>query len=117
MSAKLAYRNALKAINIAFKNDQPMLGAAKQQIRSGIMSNAQLTKPDEVAEAVKKLDEVSKFIRHNLVQGKLQEDGRYFLDFHKEIELGDNETIKNSKAEMGSLSGAKGKSIRVAKCS
>ncbi|CAK9437754.1 uncharacterized protein LODBEIA_P21320 [Lodderomyces beijingensis] len=120
MSAKAAYKNALKSIHFVFKNDIPVQQAAKSQVKSEMMAKSQLSDPHEIQEAVEKLNAVSKFLVQNLVQGELQSNGRYFLNFHDQTELGDNESIKNSKSEMGSLSGARGKSIRgsaASKCS
>ncbi|KAI5967268.1 MZM1 [Candida margitis] len=116
-TAKGAYKTALKSINTAFKSDTPLLAAAKQQIKQQIYANQHLTDKTELDEAITKLNEVSKFILQNIVQGQLQKDGRYFLNFHEKTELGDNETIKQKKSEMGSLSGAKGSRIRAKKCS
>lgn len=115
-TTKAAYKQALKSINTAFKNDTPILTAAKQQIRQQIFANRFITDKTELNDAITKLNEVSKFLLQNIVQGELKDDGRYFLKFHEKTELGDNETIKQSKSEMGSLSGAKGSRIRAKKC-
>ncbi|KAG5418186.1 MZM1 [Candida metapsilosis] len=115
-TTKAAYKQALKAVNFVFKNDAPILNAAKQQIKQQIYANQHLTNKTELDDAITKLNEVSKFLVQNIVQGELNENGRYFLKFHEKTELGDNETIKQSKKEMGSLSGAKGSSIRAKKC-
>lgn len=61
-------------------------------------------------EDIDKLNEVSKFLVQNIVQGEKQGDGKYFLKFHDKTELGDNETIKqNNRVNMGSLAGSKAK--------
>ncbi|KAI5959071.1 MZM1 [Candida pseudojiufengensis] len=112
LTTKQAYRQALKSINTVFKNDYPILNAAKQQIKTEIYKNSNLKNESEINEAITKLKEISKFLISNLVQGELKSDGKYFLNFHDKIELGDNESIKLNKNEMGSLSGKKGNSIR-----
>ncbi|RCK67747.1 Mitochondrial zinc maintenance protein 1, mitochondrial [Candida viswanathii] len=113
MSATLsAYRNALRATRVAFRGDLPILHAARTKIKENIIDKAQLQDPTEIEEAVKQLNEVSKFLISNIVQGQKQQDGKYFLNFHEKTELGDNETIKQGKKEMGSLAGKKGSSIK-----
>lgn len=115
-TTKAAYKQALKSVNTSFKNDAPILIAAKQQIKQQIYANQHLTNKTELDEAIAKLNEVSKFLLQNIVQGELKDDGRYFLKFHEKTELGDNDTIKQKKTEMGSLSGTKGSNIRAKKC-
>lgn len=104
-----AYRQALRATRVAFKTDLPVLTAARTQIKQGFLDNKNITDQDEQQEAVDKMNEVSKFLIKNIVQGEKKDDGKYFLNFHERTELGDNESIKQSKAEMGSLAGAKAK--------
>lgn len=114
MSLK-AYRTALRATQIAFKQDLPVLRAARLQIKDGMIKNKDLPEA-QANEEIEKLNEISKFLVKNIVQGKMT-DGKYFLNFHEQTELGDNETIKQGKKhdEMGSLVGKKGSSIK--KCS
>lgn len=107
-----AYRNALRATRVAFKTDLPVLMAARTQIKQGFVDNKDLADQEQQHEAIDKMNEVSQFLIKNIVQGEKQEGDKYFLNFHERTELGDNETIKQSKAEMGSLAGA-----RVKKCS
>lgn len=102
-----AYRNALRATRVAFKNDLPVLTAARTQIKQGFIDNKDLAQQEQQQEAIDKMNEVSQFLIKNIVQGEKQEGEKYFLKFHDRTELGDNETIKQSKAEMGSLAGAK----------
>ena len=112
-AAKSAYRNALRATRIAFRQDVPVLSSARLQIKDGFTKNRELKDEAEISEAISKLNEVSKFLVQNIVQGEKQEDGKYFLNFHEKTELGDNETIRQgNKANLGSLAGAK-----VKKCS
>ncbi|KAI5953129.1 MZM1 [Candida jiufengensis] len=115
-TTKQAYKQALKSINTVFKNDFPILKAAKTQIKQEIFKNSKLTNTEEITESIKKLDEISNFLLSNLVQGELKTNGKYFLNFHDKTELGDNESIKtNHTSKMGSLSGSKGTSIRSSK--
>lgn len=111
-AALSAYRNALRATRIAFLNDAPVLTSARSKIRQGYNDHKSLNDTQQIEEEIKKLNEVSAFIIKNIVQGKKQEDGKYFLNFHEKTELGDNDTIKQSKAEMGSLSGKRGNKLK-----
>ncbi|KAK6458682.1 mitochondrial zinc maintenance protein 1, mitochondrial [Scheffersomyces xylosifermentans] len=108
-AAVRAYRNALRATKVAFRQDIPMLASARSQIRQGFQQHSDLTDTTQIEEEIQKLNDVSKFLIQNIVQGEKKEDGKYLLNFHERTELGDNETIKQSKNEMGSLSGAKAK--------
>ncbi|KAL3232581.1 Mitochondrial zinc maintenance protein 1, mitochondrial [Nakaseomyces bracarensis] len=88
-----AYRHGLKATRVAFNGDNRMLVAARAEMRKGMQSPDD-TKP--VEDQIKHLEEVATFLRRNVVQGEKipGEQERYHLNFHKEIELGDNESIK-----------------------
>lgn len=71
-----------------------MLAAARAEIKKGYYQ------PDEtksVEERIQHLEDVSKFLLSNIVQGKKTESGKYHLNIHKYTELGDNETIKSPR--------------------
>lgn len=108
MSTIQAYRSALRATKLAFRNDVTVLESARAKIKEGILEHKDLV-GDAMNVEINKLNEVSKFLTMNIVQGQLQEDGRYYLNFHDKTELGDNETIKQGKKhdDMGSLAGKK----------
>lgn len=110
--ALTAFRHALRATRTAFHGDAEVLNAARNKIKNGFMENKNLTDTEKAAEEIQKLNEVSKFLTRNIVQGEKQRDGKYFLKFHNDTELGDNESIRQGKPELGSLAGA-----RVRKCS
>ena len=78
-----AYRNALRATKVAFRQDLPILQAARVQLKQGIRDNSNLQAQPEIEEAVQKLNEVAKFLIQNIVQGEKQQDGKYFLNFHE----------------------------------
>lgn len=109
-----AYKNSLKATFLAFKGDTAVLTASRIKIKEGILENKHLT-GTTCEEEITKLEEVSKFLTKNIVQGQRQEDGKYFLNFHSNTELGDNETIKQGNKNLGSLKGTGSSSIK--KCS
>lgn len=107
-SALLVYRAALRATRVAFNGDAKILTAARLKIREGYDKNRNLTDKEEINKAITDLDEVAKFLVKNIVQAEEKEKNKYFLHFHKDTELGDNDTIKqNNRANMGSLAGAK----------
>ncbi|EGV63094.1 Mitochondrial zinc maintenance protein 1, mitochondrial [Yamadazyma tenuis] len=109
-----AYRTALRATAQAFKGDLEIKLAARSKIREGMHQHQTLQSPQR-DEEIDKLNEVSMFLKKNIVQGQKQDDGKYLLNFTKETELGDNDSIKQSKQDMGSLAGKKGANIK--KCS
>lgn len=110
-----AYRNALRATKVAFRNDIPVLQKARAQIRQGFEDSRSAT-PEELTEQIKHMNEVSAFLIKNIVQGEKQDNGRFMLNFHEQTELGDNESIKQlNKSEFGSLAGKKGAAFK--KCS
>lgn len=106
-----AYRNALRATQLAFSKDLPVLESARSQIKLGFIESRDF-EDEKAQEAIDKMNEVSAFLVKNIVQGERKESGKYFLNFHERTELGDNETIKQNKSDLGSLAGAK-----VKKCS
>lgn len=112
ISIRQAYKNALRATHVAFKGDTRVLDASRARIKQEIFNHKDLS-GEKLEEEINKLEEVSKFLIGNIVQGQRQDDGKYFLNFHQNTELGDNETIKQGKkADLGSLEGSK-----VKKCS
>jgi complex III assembly factor LYRM7 len=93
--------------------DVRVLDAARQQIRQGFRDKATLPTLDpEVEPSIKHAEEVANFLRTNLVQGEKNGDryskrGRLLLQtllltsppsselrIHKDIERGDNDTVK-----------------------
>lgn len=112
-SALQAYRAALRATRVAFNGDDVVLSSARARIREGFDTNRTLADQEEADKKVKELEEVAQFLVKNIVQGEKEEGkDRYFLNFHSQTELGSNDTIKQSKTDLGSLAGAK-----VKKCS
>lgn len=102
--AKQSYRQALRATRIAFQQDLPMLLSARGQIKQGFVEGRTIPETEAV-EAIEKMNSVSKFLIENLVQGIRKTGERYELQFHDKTELGDNDSIKNTKSEMGLLAG------------
>lgn len=91
------------------KGDLPVLLAARKEIRSNFEASRDLT-PEEKETKIQHANEVAKVLRMNVVQGKLDEkkSDTYDLRIHKDIELGDNESI-NQKKQQQAASGSSGK--------
>lgn len=105
-AALSAFRNALRSTRVAFQNDKEVLLAARNRIKLGFFEEKEADQKS-AQEKIDHLNSVAKFLVENVVQGQKQEDGQYLLNIHDKTELGDNETIKQKKSEMGSLAGAK----------
>lgn len=92
-NALAAYRHLLRAVAVAFKDDARVLTGARKQISSRFRDKTPL-RPADRESAIQMAEEVAQFLRSNVVQGKLQDDGSYKLNIHDETERGDNDTIK-----------------------
>lgn len=101
--ALAAYRNGLRATRVAFGEDLRMLVAARQQMREGMINppNQELNADEQIQH----LNEVARFLRENIVQGKQVQEDKYHLNIHKDTELGDNETIKTAKKTLAAQGG------------
>lgn len=98
-----AYRSALRSTRIAFTNDLKTLAAARNQIREEMKSSESITNPKlDTVHRIELLEQISKFLRQNVVQGvkKESDESRYTLNIHKETELGDNDDIKTKKSTL-----------------
>ncbi|KAF0330547.1 mitochondrial zinc maintenance protein 1 mitochondrial [Colletotrichum asianum] len=90
-----AYRHLWRAARIAFKGDDRVLTAARQQIRQGFRDQASLAPSDpSLRQAVEKAEDIAKILRQNIVQGKQDEARVYKLRIHEDIERGDNDSVK-----------------------
>lgn len=105
-----AYKEALRATRVAFKNDLRVLQAARSEFRRRTEENRSLADQQQIDKAVQEMSDVANFLIKNIVQAEQREKDRYFLHFHDKTELGSNETIKqNNRANMGTLAGVKAK--------
>lgn len=103
-NALAAYRHGLRATRVAFNGDTRVLLAARTKMREGMVNppNPELTTEQQIQH----LEDVSVFLRRNLVQGRKQGDEeKYHLNIHKETELGDNDSIKEAKRTLASKGG------------
>lgn len=89
--------------------DFPVLLAARKEIRNNFEASRELTVGEQESK-IQHANEVAKVLRMNVVQGKLDQEktDTYDLRIHKDIELGDNESIKQKK-QAQAASGTSGK--------
>ncbi|GME63396.1 Mitochondrial zinc maintenance protein 1, mitochondrial [Neofusicoccum parvum] len=94
--ALAAYRNILRATRLAFQGDAAILSAARMKARDDFYASRTLDPSSEDAKKqVAHANEVAKILKENVVQGQVNDDGRYKLRIHEQTERGDNESIKN----------------------
>ncbi|KAL2866921.1 LYR motif-containing protein [Aspergillus lucknowensis] len=95
VSALSAYRKILRATRIAFQNDTRVLLAARQEARQNFEKHS---RPGiDTAMQINHALEVASILRHNIVQGSRSaedEDAKWELRIHDEIERGDNDSVK-----------------------
>ncbi|KAH8154734.1 uncharacterized protein LAJ45_01265 [Morchella importuna] len=105
--ALAAYRHLIRAARTAFEGDTFVLTAAKTEARRGFEANRALPRDsDDTRSLVSNAEEVATMLKRNVVQGRLNGDGRYELRIHDGIERGDNESIKQARGTLGA--GGKG---------
>ncbi|USP74048.1 Mitochondrial zinc maintenance protein 1, mitochondrial [Curvularia clavata] len=106
--ALVAYRNLLRSARIAFQGDTHTLLAARAEVRKNFESNRDLRiGSEEMEKSLVHAEEVSKFLRENVVQGQADEsEGKYTLRIHEHTERGNNEDIKKGKGK-STLGGTK----------
>ncbi|KAF2007048.1 mitochondrial zinc maintenance protein 1, mitochondrial [Amniculicola lignicola CBS 123094] len=103
-----AYRGLLRSTRIAFLGDFGMLAAARHQARLKFEENRGLPpNSEEMSREIAHADEVSKFLRENVVQGQATREAAesFRLRIHEYTERGDNEDIKKGKGN--TLAGGK----------
>lgn len=74
------------------------MNAARAQLKEGM---AAVDGDKSLEERIELLNGIAVYLKRNIVQGKKQDDGKYFLNIHEESELGDNESIKKPKSTLG----------------
>ncbi|KAJ5667814.1 Mitochondrial zinc maintenance protein 1 [Penicillium maclennaniae] len=95
LSALSAYRQILRATRIAFQNDNRVLLAARAEARRNFEENRRVG--IDTGLQINNAIEVASILRHNIVQGAREdgnEDAKWELNIHDEIERGDNDSIK-----------------------
>ncbi|KAK8191244.1 mitochondrial zinc maintenance protein 1, mitochondrial [Phyllosticta capitalensis] len=108
VSATAAYRNLLRSIRIAFEGDVAVMNAARFEARNNFEANRSLSEDSkDLEKSIAKANDVAKFLKENLVQGQVKDDGKYQLRIHEHTERGDNESIKQPQGTRNTLAGAK----------
>ncbi|PBP21759.1 hypothetical protein BUE80_DR007168 [Diplocarpon rosae] len=106
--ALVAYRNVLRSTRLAFSGDIELIRAARIEARNAFRKNAALTAADpQLGPAIAHAKEVAKILRENVVQGKLDENGKYKLRIHEHTERGDNDTIRMPSGQKVVIDGKK----------
>lgn len=96
-----AYRSALRATKVAFNNDIQTLTAARIRMKEEMKSEKSLSNPEfNNIQRVELLEQISEFLKRNIVQGVKNDESKYTLNIHKDTELGDNDDIKVKKSTL-----------------
>ncbi|RAK96971.1 LYR motif-containing protein [Aspergillus ibericus CBS 121593] len=95
LSARGAYRQLLRATRVAFQDDIRVMIAARQEARRNFDSHRRqgIDTPMQINHAI----EVANILKHNIVQGVREEgdeNAKWELRIHDDIERGDNDSIK-----------------------
>ncbi|KIW11580.1 hypothetical protein PV08_10881 [Exophiala spinifera] len=98
-------RHLLRATRIAFDGDFHLLHAARTQARAGFDSLSSLDPgSQEALKGIEHAEGVASVLRHNIVQGqKIEGTDAIKLNLHKDIERGDNDTVKNPLGKGGKV--------------
>ncbi|KAI7850056.1 hypothetical protein BDC45DRAFT_519296 [Circinella umbellata] len=96
-AAITAYRTLLRTQREVFGEDIRAIQAAKKETYVRFMQNKDETNVDILEEKLKLADQVNSLLRKNVVQGVPRDDNTYELRITKDIELGDNDSIRKAK--------------------
>ncbi|KAL7276736.1 Mitochondrial zinc maintenance protein 1, mitochondrial [Rhizina undulata] len=100
--ALAAYRGIIRAAKIAFHEDGYMMNAAFIETRRGFENGRSVPPGSKEAEKlIQNAFDIAKVLRTNVVQGRMDDEGKYKLRIHDEIEKGDNESIKQARGKLG----------------
>ncbi|EKV06792.1 Mitochondrial zinc maintenance protein 1, mitochondrial [Penicillium digitatum] len=94
-AAKSAYRQILRSSQVAFRNDLPVLTAARQKARHDFEKNRRPAV--DTGMQINNAIEIANILRHNIIQGSREqgdEAAKWELNIHDQIERGDNDSIK-----------------------
>ncbi|KAG2199027.1 hypothetical protein INT46_010267 [Mucor plumbeus] len=92
-----AYRHLLKTQKQVFSTDLKAIAAARKETYSRFMQSKDETNTDILEEKLQLAGQVETLLKKNVIQGIPQGNNTYKLRITKDIELGDNDSIKNSK--------------------
>ena len=83
IKALTVFRRLLRAQRAVFQNDHEMQKTATIAIRQGFEDNRNVQDPIKVDELLKEAEEAESFMRENVVQASLNDQGRYQVDATK----------------------------------
>ncbi|EIW84984.1 hypothetical protein CONPUDRAFT_87482 [Coniophora puteana RWD-64-598 SS2] len=96
-SARSAYRDLLRASAVTFSGDAPVRQAFKVKMRTQdlALTSEQANAPAELQGKITLARDIATILRKNIVQArKVEGQDTWRLQFTKDTELGDNESIK-----------------------
>jgi len=92
-----AYRSLLRSAAVAFRGDERVLTEFRLKARNDFIGGRATAEESEYLVQLSHAFEVARFLRRNVVQGINEtESDSWTLRWRKDIELGDNETIKQA---------------------
>ncbi|KAI8636209.1 hypothetical protein BD408DRAFT_99631 [Parasitella parasitica] len=92
-----AYRHLLKTQKQVFATDLKSVAAARKETYSRFMQSKDETNTDILEEKLQLAGQVETLLRKNVIQGVPQGNNTFKLRITEDTELGDNDTIKNTK--------------------
>ncbi|KTW30800.1 hypothetical protein T552_00512 [Pneumocystis carinii B80] len=93
-----SYRNLLRAVNVAFKDDLQLLKTSKKQIRNTYYHDKDKNlSEEEIQKKIKHANDVASILRKNIVQGRLNSSGHYSLRIHHDTERTSSKIIEKRK--------------------
>ncbi|KAI8885818.1 hypothetical protein K501DRAFT_331679 [Backusella circina FSU 941] len=92
-----AYRHLLKTQKQVFLADTKAIEAARKETYSRFMQYKDETNSDILEEKLELAGQVESLLKKNVIQGVENEKNTFKLRITKDTELGDNDSIKNTK--------------------
>ncbi|KAI8355631.1 hypothetical protein EDC96DRAFT_516066 [Choanephora cucurbitarum] len=92
-----AYRHLLKTQREVFGADHKAILAAKKETYARFMQSKDETNTTVLEEKLELAGQVASLLRRNVIQAVPKGDDTYKLRITKDTELGDNDSIKNTK--------------------
>ncbi|KAI9276388.1 hypothetical protein BY458DRAFT_505746 [Sporodiniella umbellata] len=93
-----AYRSLLKTQKKVFLTDLKAIEAGRKETHFRFMQHKDETNTEILEEKLNLAYQVENLLKKNVLQGVGQEDNTFKLRITKDLELGDNDSIKNTKS-------------------
>ncbi|KAI8062241.1 hypothetical protein BC940DRAFT_309140 [Gongronella butleri] len=107
-----AYRHLLRTQRQVFANDVRAIEAARKETHARFMQFKDETNTDILEEKLALAQSVATLLRRNVLQAESQDGNHFKLHITSDTELGDNDSIKNTK----NIHRKKGKKQQKASC-